>query len=237
MLPRGATVPAALPEGFDLVKQMKVLGHVVAHDGSIRPCWEEGKKALWRSFWRNSGCRKARAIGTSERLDLLARATLPALSFRVSRWPPQKQIGLELDAVQRRMIAVCLKIRLQRHETLAAYVRRRNREISAVTRKCGEWSRMWWSRAAKWDDHLHRHPESPASIIASCHGPNWLLSLRAVWATISTNNPRAWSVTAGRTDTRVCAGRPQPRWRESISAFGVELDADAWPGMRRSNTS
>jgi hypothetical protein len=216
LLPRGSSETAELDARWDIMETMRVLGHWIDDDAGIRGCWAQTRTAMWRSFYRNSGSRKAKLLTADRRAVLLSRATLPVATFRFSRWPPQKQVALELDALQMKFFGIAAGYRMHPSETPVAFVRRRQRTIKQVLHRRGWWSQLWFKRSRAWDAHLDRHPDSPAAKMRSWQGESWLESARAVWANIRTSRARPWTMTAGRTDTRVAPGRPQTRWHEGL---------------------
>ena len=76
-----------------------LLGHVLHSTGSIRNCWQNVWRLMWMSFWANPGSRPAGKLKVDSRLQLLCKAVSPQLVYRCSRWPPQKMVARELDAL------------------------------------------------------------------------------------------------------------------------------------------
>ena len=114
------------------------------------------------------------------------------------------------------VLSISARYRLRPGETPLAFVRRRQRDIKQVLNRKGWWSQLWFKRVRAWDAHLDRHPESPAAKMRSWRGEGWLQSARALWANMRSTRDRPWTLTAGRTDTRVTPGRPQMRWHEGL---------------------
>ena len=163
-------------------------------------------------------------------MKMLAATVLPTAEFRFSRWPPQKQIADELDSLQTRMAAVIQRVRKQPQETLPSFCRRRGRAARVLCRQVGIWSDRWWSRTAKWDAHLRRHPESAAGALAAWHGNTWLRARRSQFVPSNPRSWMSWSIHAGRTATRMRAGVVFQRWDDGIELAAARVAAQ---GFRR----
>ena len=104
-----------------------------------------------KSFWANPGANLARDLPDTSKLALMQRVTLPQLSFRCSRWPPQRQIGSELDHLQQKMTASLMRLPRFPGEEVDVYVRRRGkaarkicseRELGPIIGSAGPWTGM-----------------------------------------------------------------------------------------------
>ena len=152
----------------------------------------------------------ASGAGIATRMNLLSRFVRPLLDYRASRWPPQQQVALEVDTLQRRMVAICLRAPRQPGELFGDYHRRRSREAAAQCRRFGTWSARWFQRAIAWDDHLRRARNSsswPAKLLRY-HDAAWLQTFRLMASSAS--------VLAGRTNTRLCPGKVHVRWDNGV---------------------
>ena len=188
---------------WPLVDTFIVLGHAVQSSGSIRACWSKARSSMWKAFWANPGAAAAGHLPRNEELTLMSRAVLPQLSFRCCRWPPQRQIGCELDHLQQKMIASLVRIPRVPGEEAAAYVRRRGRAARTICTEHGIWSDHWFGRALAWDEHLAR-PRNFASWPAQLweyRGRQWLIDQRASFAPSVASRCSTASVFAGRTGT------------------------------------
>ena len=171
--------PRYSPEAFPTcdyvpVSSLRVLGHHISNDGSIREDWNRVRQSMWKAFWRNCGSSRARCLPLPVRLKLLERTVYSVVSYRFSRWPPQNQIALEVDQVQASMICYILSVRPIPGEEIGAFCRRRMRLAHAQARTCGTWSAKWFSRFLEWDSHLLRHPELPATRLRGTRSATWL---------------------------------------------------------------
>ena len=206
------------PLRWPLVDNFVVLGHIIESSGSIRPCWSKCRTSMWKSFWANPGSKSARGLSAAYRLSLMNRAVLPQLSFRCSRWPPQRQIAIELDHIQQKMTPTLLRIPRNEGEELDSFVRRRGR----AARKCalgqGLWSQHWFGRSVRWDDHLSRPSNfhTWAAKLREYHGKEWLIDRRASFAPSTASRESTASATAGRTGTRSVHGKVHMRWHDGI---------------------
>ena len=133
-----------------------VLGHCLAYDGRIRPCWQATRSAMWTAFWANSGHSSSRCLSNTERAMLVQRAVRPLLDFRCSRWPFQKEIAKEIDRTQRKMMAVAVRTPRWPGEPDNEYARRRATIAGAACRSAGLWSQRWAHRVLAWAEHLQR---------------------------------------------------------------------------------
>ena len=154
----------------------------------------------------------------SSSLACMHRAVRPMLSFRCSIWPPQKQVASELDAIQRKMIAIACPIPWAPGEDPAQYARRMGRHASAIAREGGTWSQHWFDRALAWDAHVQRNHTGCKwnHSLCSFHDHEWLQEQRAAYAALNPVRMNPWTLLAGRTGTRAQAGKIQPRWQESV---------------------
>ena len=192
------------------------------HNGSIRACWTFTRAAMWRSFWSNAGGKTAASLPTSSRLSLVKRTVTPQLSYRCSRWPPQKQIADELDRVQQKMISIALRQPRLPHEEVQDYVRRRGRAARRICQKHGPWSNHWFARAAALYKHLSRSRNGTvwSAQLRDYHGKKWLEEQRASFIVSETSST---SILAGRTGTRAFVGKVHTRWHDGVEYAAARL--------------
>ena len=200
------------------VLQFPVLGHILSPNGSIRPCWQHTKSCMWRGFFANVACISARNLGMRQRQLLINRSVCNPLDYRCSRWPPQPTVALELDTLQRRMLAIALRPPRLPGEEVHDYCQRRGALVGRWARAQGLWSRRWFSRSIAWDDHLSR-PRNNSSWAARLRlhmDRDWFISRRA-WARPGSGCTRASSALAGATRTRSAPGKVFARWHDGIA--------------------
>ena len=107
---------------------------------------------MWAAYW---GTCKNRAISKPplpDRLRLLDRAWLPALTYTCPGWAPQRVIALSLDRLQTKMIACMMRVPMCEGESPADYVIRRNLIASRIAGR----STHWYRKSLSWHRHLER---------------------------------------------------------------------------------
>ena len=173
---------------------------------------------MWKSFWANPGSKHAHRLAPGQRLKLLGKAVVPQLDCRCTRWPPQRTIAGELDAMQRRMTATAMRIPMHPGEGAPEYVRRRGRAAARQCKLAGNWSRRWFKRVVDWHDHLERPRNAHTWPAKTLHHRDreWLMRRRA---SLLSENRSSGSCTAGRTNTRAFPGCVHMRWDDGVE-FG-----------------
>ena len=136
---------------------------------------------------------------------LLLKACRPVLSYRCSRWPPQKAVLKDLSALQAKMMAVMLRVRRIAGEDPVLYCRRRNRAAADKCRSVGLWTHHWCSQVLRWEAHLLRGhgPTSWPVMLRHFNDEQWLETCRCLTSLPGTR-------------TRVSSGRPAVRWHEGV---------------------
>ena len=212
MVARGNQKTPADPNKWPLVEVFPVLGHLIQENGSVRACWNNARRSMWRAFWANSASREARNLSFSAKWDLMGRSVTPQLNFRCSRWPPQKQIADELDTLQQKMSTILVRVPRSPGEDAASFVRRRGRIVRKHCKEKGLWSVRWFQRAVAWDNHLARPGSSRcwSARLRNYHGRDWLMQRRLSFT------PSTGSTLAGRTCTRAFPGKVFMRWHDGI---------------------
>ena len=192
------------------VTVFECLGRRIQNDGGIHACWQSAKSGLWRSFWGNAACTDCSHLPLSLKLKLLKRFTAPALHFRCSRWPPQKHIAREVDITQRKMVSILLQARPLSGESAIDFCKRRGRIATRTCKQLGMWTRTWFTRAVRWDDHIRRprNSYSWSTALVKWRGKPWLQARRA---------ERGTPCTAGKTGTRASPDRVRQRWDSGIA--------------------
>jgi hypothetical protein len=170
---------------------------------------------MWNSLFANIGSNLGKRLIQKDRLCLITRTVFSQVSFRFPRWPPQEFIAKELNSVQRKMIAACMKLVPETGEPIETFCRRRAREAGKLAKHFGLWSEAWLAKVKAYDAHILRSPNSPMCILRRFHDQSWLQNRRAAFVTQSIRGGRL-TISAGRTDTRVTT-QVQPRWEEGCS--------------------
>ena len=172
---------------------------------------------MWKSFFCNFGKGKVRTVPDKQKIELLKRAVRPSLTFRCSIWPPQKTIGREVDSLQRKMLSLVCPVRRQAGECPAQHALRRGRHVSRLIGQSQLWSKHWYGRSGRWDEHVRRgHTCKWNHALLSFNNADWLQNQRLQFASEFTSRVRGLTMFAGRTGTRASAAKVQPRWEESI---------------------
>ena len=192
-------------ESWQRVSAFPCLGHILQDNGSIRACFSNTTKSMWRAYWGNSRHSALQKAAHNVKFKLLDTSCRPALSYRCSRWPPQPCMARSLDRIQAKMVAAMLRIPRLPGEDGLEYVQRRNREAAGHCRRHGLWSSHWFKRAKDWQDHIERG-HSPLS---------WSVLLRPFHDHVWLDGQRIMSNFQG-TSTRLSRGRPCTRWHEGI---------------------
>ena len=205
-----------------------VLGRVIAGNNSIRQSWNAVKCNMWKAFFSNVRCKYWRQVGFQRRLILLSRAVKPLLMFHCTAWPPQQQVGKELDQLQRRMTAATLGLRPYPLEDPSCFRRRAARECSRII---GDqwWRKLWTNSCIRWQKHLDRDwgrqrlffedgvsPEKLSTCFA------WAPLLTSTWDAAWIESHREYSQNIARNTRtsrlyrRARAGYVHTRWGEGI---------------------
>ena len=192
-------------------RNFNVLGHWLQDSGSVPACWTHTRKQMWGAFWANASAAGTMKLPLQLRLKLLLRAVVPILDFKCSRWPPQRQIANELNAVQRKMVAILLRLTPTDGETREQFVRRRGRAARQLCLQCGIWSSRWFRRALDWDAHNRRERNdfTWAAKLVDFRAADYLSQRRAFYN--------------GRTATRSQPGYVSRRWHDGIALARVEV--------------
>ena len=173
---------------------------------------------MWAAFYANFKDASIREAPVSSKLVCIERAVKPMMSYRCSIWPPQKQVATEIDALQRKLIAIACPLTRRAGEDPEHYGRRKGRHASKLAQDAGPWSKYWFDRALKWDDHVQRDHSTCRwnHDLRNFHSIDWLRSQRSAFVAKNPMSLNSWTIFAGRTGTRAGPGKVQPRWQEAI---------------------
>ena len=116
------------------------------------------------------------------------------------------------------MVEIVLPCPILPDEDINTYIRPRHRQASKVCDAMGNWSTVWAERVSNWQDHVVRgiNYGHPVARILKHQDAAWLEGQRQ--RTRPTARYSLRSVELGR---RVSAGRPQPRWDESVQLANI----------------
>ena len=132
-----------------------------------------------------------------------------------SRWPWQKTVALDLDAIQCQMIAKLMKLPRTPEESLDGYCRRRLRSARALACDVGLWSLQWARRVCTWQEHFSRAGmRNHIFRLLELRGVRFLQQCRSRYVVTNGTQQSRNTLFAGRTGTRVLGSRPQMRWCE-----------------------
>ena len=201
---------------WPLVTSFPCLAYTLKNDGSIRECFWNTRRIMWRAYWGNCGQRVVKNALMSLKLQLLNRSCQSVLRYRCSRWPPQPLFAKELDSLQAKMVASMMRVPRLPGELLPDFCRRRNRTAAVHCRQAGRWSKDWFARSIRWNDHIQRNH------VQHC----WLMMLTAFQDQLWLDSCRALSRSHG-TMTRTQRGRPCMRWQDGVQYASARLQAES----------
>ena len=162
---------------------------------------------MWGGFWGNAGSARAKLLPQKQRFALIDRAVRPHFEFQCAAWPAQKHYGDRLDALQRKMHGIALRIKKSPVESVQEFNGRRARAVRLHVRP--HWSFIWYNQCDKWAKHLERHPNLWPARLFAYRNALWLQTQRFLVGSAS--------ILAGRTGTRANPGPVQRRWQDGLS--------------------
>ena len=89
---------------------MKTLGHTLAADCSIEPCFRETTSSMSKAFYANVRF-GLKLCSPARKIKFLKTCILPIASSRWARWPWQKSYAQRLDKLQHQFVAVLFDVR------------------------------------------------------------------------------------------------------------------------------
>ena len=231
LAPRGSSTVSAISSPWSTPSSMKILGHIVHENCSIRPAWNDLKSKLWRAYFALVKATKWKRLGTNRKCSLISRTMASVVRWATSSWPPQEGIANEMNTFQRKIFGMALGIRKLPLEEPSEFSKRRARWVRGFCERYEWWSRIWYVQSVKWEGHLQRdwnrqrlHFEdgvqpsllstswSLASLFRFWHGEAWL----ANHTTFFTRSA-SLGTTSKRTSLRGQRGVVQKRWHEGIA--------------------
>ena len=144
-----------IPEDWIVENASVVLGRVLSSDNCIRASWDGAKQKMWKSLNANLRLKHWTKLGAARRLVILSRAIRPILYFHCSAWPPQTQVALEVNRLQRQMTSRAIGCFRDPLESYERYRRRIGRDCSEAINGSW-WSKHWFDTACAWREHLDR---------------------------------------------------------------------------------
>ena len=141
---------------------------------------------------------------------------------------PSKVVGDSLEAANNRILCRIANIHRLQHETLDAYVVRRNGLVRDLRQEAQLSIRdRWGLKLTCWIEHLFRHKDGPNFQLIQEQDDLWLQTMRCLAGGLG----RTRSEFSGSTCTRAHAGSPL-RWGERwVEAVGRE--GDGWENPNR----
>ena len=139
-------------------------------------------------------------------MSLFNRCVTPVASFRFARWPFTIDRSKKLDAQQRRMIRLAVRVRRLSGETDELYCRRAAHVVSDVHFALTPWSLLWAVSTVNWASHLFRNTA----------GASWAANLLTLRSTSELEIRRALNSNR-RPGTRSASGFMCRRWTDSVS--------------------
>ncbi|CAK0839546.1 unnamed protein product [Prorocentrum cordatum] len=196
--------------GWQTVNDFPVLGHTFAANGSVAPCIQKTKKAVWKAFFANAGAASFSRAPRQVKLRLISRSCLAPFACRCSRWPPRAEQLAMVDRLQTRLVATAVRMRKCPGDSAESFAR--NARAARKAREHGRWSTFWCKRVVDWDNHIKRaHCQQQwGTRLVLWHDGHWLQNRRRRH---HRERPR----------TRVCLGQPAARWGEGVALATAKL--------------
>ena len=215
------------PVGSDWAvrSSMKVLGWLIQNDAGTDEAWALSETNKWRAFWDNCRSPSFSKLSVLAKCKMVCRALGPIIGFAAQVWPPQHGLGEKMNGLQRKMIAIAVRVPRYPDDDFVDFHRRRHREAAKLIEEVnGWWARTWWRRCVSWDVHCRRDlriqtAREPATMTSFSWPPillDWLghdfLELRRLFHRRSATSHRSVS----RTSTRVVVGHVNTRWHDGV---------------------
>jgi hypothetical protein len=200
---------------YKRVEVMRVLGHYINHNGSSEPTWSHAKRAIWNAWYGNL-CKPGFRGNMFYAAKLLDRSAGGALRFHNLLLPWSASTAAKIRQFQTFLIARATDLPWLPNEDSKRYWQRRTLGANHILRKTGFWDEQWTKNLPRWLAHLGRHPDSWLVRLLRTRDGEWLKTQRAMF---SIGGSHAWTLTAGRTNTRVCAGKVHQRQEEGYRNF------------------
>lgn len=186
---------------------MRVLGHRIDGDGSVKTCSNYVMAAMNRAFFGNMRPSLQRA-SRETKLRFLDSCVCSISKCRWARWPYTRTLADKLDACQRRFLYQLFPTSRHNGESLHEFFPRRHRSASRIAASSGKWSKLWTRDLHRWDAHVKRQHDINAwsHHILSWRGQDWI-GLQRLWNS---------SFGESRTNTRAFRGHVHRRWENGL---------------------
>ena len=132
---------------------------------------------------------------------LLQRTVIASFLWKVSRWPFQKSVAIEMDNMQSHMVSIFIGIPRGDSEDWVSFVRRRRRLARNLCSRIGTWSEAWARRVISWHEHVMRGSWVLSDLV-QWKNLEWLEEQRARFVSSNSLTSRN-TLRAGRTGTRL----------------------------------
>ncbi|CAK0886174.1 unnamed protein product, partial [Prorocentrum cordatum] len=182
--------------GWQTVNELPVLGHTIAANGSVVPCIQKTKKAVWKAFFANAGAASFSKAPLQVKLWLISRSCLAPFAYRCSRWPPRAEQLAMVDRLQTRLVTAAMRMRKCPGDNAESFAQRRNARTARKAWEHGRWSTFWCKRVVDWDGHIRNCDTS--DVIPEWDGADLAWEVYARPAKISVSRRRLVSTWLGR---------------------------------------
>jgi len=186
---------------------MRVLGHQLDNDGSVKSCSDYAISAMCKAFYAN--LRPSLKNASKEtKLRFLHTCVCSISKFRWPRWPFTRTLADKLDACQRRFLYHLFPTSPYPQELMQDFFPRRHRAASRLACASGKWSELWAKDVLSWQAHVQRRHDTNvwSPQILGWRGQEWL-SIQRMWNS---------ALGESRTNTRVYRGHVHRRWEEGV---------------------
>lgn len=221
MVPRAAPV---LPGRLRVAYRCKFVGHIVDSKASTMPCWRHARKIVLGHCGAQMRVARKAHVPQSVRPAALDKVLWSALQFRAPSWAPTAQVRAEVDALQRRCIAIAISVACLPLEEAGAYRRRRGRVAAAALAETRPWSQRGVDAARQRMLALRAKAPGARTLVGAVFrtwDARWLAERRVAAG--------SESVHAGRIRARIAPGRASPRFEEGTAEACRELGIQIGP--------
>jgi hypothetical protein len=206
---------------------LELLGHFVDIHGGLAKPFGAVSNQIWTAFYKRVDKTLVKNSGALTIARIVNRYLLPLLSYRWILWPFSKTLALRIDALHARLLAALIPSAPLPTEDVASFHCRRCREAGRIASRSrtGAWSHMWAKGVIKWHGHIVRNSSGKqwSSHILKWRDDAFLQKQRKQFVPKSTCRSSAFTLEAGRTNTRYRAGPPPVRWTDGVATAAEAL--------------